>query len=289
VRPLVDARLATPDYFATIGQPILAGRTFTGVDRSFYVPPGELDTNAEFAVIVNQTMARHYWPNQDPIGRRLTTLNGPRWATVVGVVADARQQLDRPSRDEIYVPLLTGQQLSTTWLVRSNIEPAAMERQIRTAVRAIDPDQPVDNFRTLAEVRSESLEQRTLTATLLGLFGLLALVITAAGIAGVVAFSVSQRTQEFGVRMALGAQRGEVLAMVLQQGLQLVLIGLAIGLAGALVLTRVLTTMLFGIEPTDGLTFVAVSMVLVAVAALACILPARRAASVDPMVALRVG
>jgi putative ABC transport system permease protein len=289
LRPRVDARLATPDYFATIGQPILAGRTFTTSDRSFYVQPTDADADAEFAVIINQTMARHYWPNEDAIGRRLTTLNTPRWATVVGVVADTLQQLDQPSRDEIYVPLLTGQQLSTTWLVRSNVEPAAMERQIRAAVRAIDPDQPVDNFRTLAEVRSGSLEQRTLTATLLGLFGLLALVITATGIAGVIAFSVNQRTQEFGVRMALGAQRGAVLAMVLRQGLQLVLIGLAIGLAGALVLTRVLATLLFGIEPTDGLTFVAMSMVLVAAAAVACFVPARRAASVDPMVALRVG
>jgi putative ABC transport system permease protein len=162
-----------------------------------------------------------------------------------------------------------------------------MERRIRNVVRSLDPDQPVDNFRTLAEVRSESLEQRTLTAALLGLFGALALVITAAGIAGVIAFSVSQRTQEFGVRMALGAPRARVLGMVLRQGLQLVLIGLAIGLAGALVLTRVLTTLLFGIEPTDGLTFLAVSMVLVAAAALACFVPARRAASVDPMVALR--
>jgi predicted permease len=288
-RPLVDARLATPGYFATIGQPLLAGRTFTRSDRSFYTSAADADTEREFAVIVNQTMARHYWPNRDPIGRRLTTLNNPRWATVVGVVADARQQLDRPSRDEIYVPLLTGEQLSTTWLVRSNADPAALERRVREIVRALDPDQPVDNFRTLAEVRSASLEQRTLTATLLGLFGLLALTITATGIAGVVAFSVSQRTQEFGVRMALGAQRNEVLTMVLRQGLQLVLIGLAIGLAGALVLTRVLTTLLFGIEPTDGLTFVTVSMVLVAAAALACLVPARRAASVDPMVALRAG
>jgi ABC-type antimicrobial peptide transport system permease subunit len=180
-------------------------------------------------------------------------------------------------------------QLSSTWLVRSTVGPEAMERQVRAAVRSLDPDQPVDNFRTLAEVRSATLESPRLTATLLTLFGALALVITAAGIAGVVAFSVNQRTQEFGIRMALGAQRTSVLAMVLRQGLQFVLIGLAMGLAGALVLTRLLTTLLFGIEPTDGLTFVAVSMVLVAVAAVACFVPARRAASVDPMVALRVG
>jgi putative ABC transport system permease protein len=289
LRPLVDARLATPGYFETIGQRLLAGRTFHRDDQSFYVPPGSVASDREFAVIVNATMARHYWPGENPVGRRITTADDAYRATVVGVVADARQQLDQPSRDEIYVPLLTGRQLSTTWLVRASEEPEALERRIRTLVAAIDPDQPVDNFRTLAEVRSESLERRTLTATLLGLFGLLALTITAAGIGGVVAFSVSQRTQEFGVRMALGASRAALLGMVLRQGLELVLIGLAIGLAGALVLTRLLTALLFGIEPTDALTFVAVSMVLVAVAALACFVPARRAASVDPVVALRAG
>jgi putative ABC transport system permease protein len=133
-----------------------------------------------------------------------------------------------------------------------------------------------------------SLESPRLTAVLLGLFALLALAITAAGIAGVIAFSVNQRTQEFGIRMALGARRASVLSMVLRQGITLVLAGLAIGMGGALVLTRVLTTLLFGVQPTDALTFLAVSMVLVAVAAAACLIPARRAASVDPMVALRV-
>ena len=164
-----------------------------------------------------------------------------------------------------------------------------MARQVREAVYSIDPDQPIDRFRTLAEVRASTLDSPRLTATLLGLFALLALVITSAGIAGVIAFSVNQRTQEFGVRMALGAPRGSVLSMVLRQGLRLVLAGLAIGMAGAIVLTRVMTTLLFGVEPTDALTFLAVSMVLVAVAAAACLIPARRAASVDPMVALRVG
>ena len=153
----------------------------------------------------------------------------------------------------------------------------------------IDPDQPVDNFRTLADVRSASLASPALTATLLGLFGLLALVITAAGIAGVVAFSVNQRTQEFGIRMALGAARTNVLSLVLRQGLQLVAVGLALGVGGALILTRVLTTLLFDIQPNDGLTYVAVSVALMLVALGACLVPARRAASVDPMVALRVG
>jgi putative ABC transport system permease protein len=278
----VDFLFATPEYFAAIGQPLLAGRNFTLSDNW-------ATRQSAPVAIVNRTMARHYWNNEDPVGQQISSNNGQSWSTIVGVVADTRQQLREPVHDEVYVPMFQTAFLSTNWLVRSAVDPSVMQREIRSAVHAIDPDQPVDNFRTLAEVRSASLASPTLTATLLGLFGLLALIITAAGIAGVIAFSVNQRTQEFGIRMALGAQRGSVLGMVLRQGLKLVLAGLAIGLAGALVLTRVLTTLLFGIEPTDGLTFVAVSMVLVAVAAVACFVPARRAASVDPMVALRVG
>jgi predicted permease len=278
-RPLVNFYLATPDYFSTIGQPLLAGRAFVRADRDPDSPNP--------VVIINKSMARHYWPDQDPVGRRIAG-DGERWFTIVGVVADTLQQLKESAHDEVYRPLIQTTQLSTTWLLRTGIDPASMERQIRRAVRAIDPDQPVDHFRTVAEVRRASLESPRLTAVLLGLFALLALVITAAGIAGVIAFSVNQRTQEFGIRMALGAQRGSVLSMVLRQGISLVLIGLAIGMAGAVVLTRALTTILFGVQPTDALTFVAVSMVLVAVAAGACLVPARRAASVDPMVALRV-
>ena len=277
-RPQVDFHIATPDYFSTIGQPLLAGRTFTHSDR------GQTDHPV---VIINKTMARHYWPDQDPIGKRING-GGPTWFTIVGVVSDTLQQLNEPPHDEVYRPMLQGGQLSSTWLLRTEIDSKTMERQVRDAVHAVDPDQPVDHFRTMAEVRSAFLESPRLTAVLLGLFALLALVITAAGIAGVIAFSVNQRTQEFGIRMALGARRGSVLTMVLRQGITLVLVGLAIGIAGAVVLTRLLTTLLFGVEPTDALTFLTVSMVLVAVAATACVIPARRAASVDPMVALRV-
>ena len=277
-RPRVDYHFASPEYFSTIGQPIVAGRPFTRGDNG----------HEKLVVIINRAMARHYWPGQDPVGRRISS-GDDTWATIVGVVGDTLQQLNQPAHDEIYLPMFQGSQLSTNWLVRSDVDPAVMERQVRAALRSIDPDQPVDHFRTVAQVRSASLQPPRLTAALLGLFALLALVITAAGIAGVIALSVNQRTQEFGIRMALGAQRASVLGMVLRQGMQLALTGLAIGLAGAVVLTRVLSTLLFGVEPTDALTYLAVSMVLVAVAALACFVPARRAASVDPMVALRVG
>jgi putative ABC transport system permease protein len=278
-RPQVDIHLATPDYFATIGQPVIAGRAFTSSDRGL--------NSANSVVIINKAMARHYWPDQDPVGKRIKG-NDSNWFTIVGVVADTLQRLNEPVHDEVYRPMLQTSQLSTTWLLRTDVDPKSMERQLRDAVHAVDPEQPVDHFRTVAEVRSAFLESPRLTAALLGLFALLALVITAAGIAGVIALSVNQRTQEFGIRMALGAHRATVLTMVLRQGITLVLVGLAIGMAGALVLTRVLTTILFGVQPTDALTFLAVSMVLVAVAAAACLIPARRAASVDPMVALRV-
>jgi predicted permease len=278
-RPQVDIHVATPDYFSTIGQPIVAGRAFTTADRGL--------TSDNPVVIINKTMARHYWPDQDPIGKRIKG-GDARWFTIIGVVADTLQQLNEPVHDEVYRPMLQTSQLSTTWLLRTEVDPHTMERQVRNAVHAVDPEQPVDHFRTVAEVRTAFLVPHRLTAALLGLFALLALVITAAGIAGVVAFSVNQRTQEFGIRMALGARRASVLSMVLRQGITLVLTGLAIGMAGAVVLTRVLTTILFGVQPTDALTFLAVSMVLVAVAAAACLIPARRAASVDPMIALRV-
>jgi putative ABC transport system permease protein len=162
-----------------------------------------------------------------------------------------------------------------------------MAKQIRAALREIDPEQPVDRFRTLDQVRDASLAPPRLTAMLLSMFATLALIVTAAGLAGVIAFSVSQRTQEFGIRMALGARKGSVLGMVLRQGVLLVAIGLVIGASGALLLTSLISSLLFGVTPTDVATYGAVAFVLLAVAVIACYLPARRAASVDPMVALR--
>jgi putative ABC transport system permease protein len=214
---------------------------------------------------------------------------GQHWGLIVGVVADTRQQLNEAPRDEVYVSMFERGYLSGSWLVRSNRDDDSMIDEIKAAVQAIDPDQPVDRFRSLADVRRASLAPPRLTATLLGLFAALALVITATGMAGVIAYSVSQRTQEFGIRMALGAGRGTVLAMVLRQGLRFVAIGLGLGTVGALLLTRLMTTLLFGVEPTDIITFFSVALVLVVVAAIACLIPARRAASVDPLVALRVG
>jgi predicted permease len=279
VRPSVGVRIVTPGYFATLGQPLLAGRVFSRADRAGGAP----------VVIVSRSMAQRYWPGETPIGKRISGNEGRDWATVVGMVADARQHLRRPPGDEVYVPMFASGQLSSNWLVRTQNSMPSIADEIRAAVYSVDPEQPVDQFRTLEEVRLTSLESPRATATLLGVFAALALVITATGIAGVIALSVNQRTQEFGVRMALGAGRASVLGLVMKEGLQLVLSGLAIGSAGALVITQVMTSLLFGVQPTDAITFLSVAMVLAAVAAAATLIPARRAAAVDPMIALRVG
>jgi putative ABC transport system permease protein len=278
-----DIMLATPDYFRTVNQPILAGRAFTTADRG----------QTSQVVIINHAMARHYWPNEDPVGKRIADANDGRngqpieWSRIVGVAADTRQRLDLAPRDEVYIPLYETAQLTTTWLVHSTLDPDTMARAVRQAMYALDPEQPVDRFRTLTEIRATSLEAPRLTATLIGIFALLALVITAAGIAGVIAFSVNQRTQEFGIRMALGAHRARVVNMVLRQALTLVGIGLVLGTAAAAFVTQLLATLLFEVEPTDGATFITTALVLALVAMLACLAPARRAASVDPIVALR--
>ena len=288
-RPQVSFRFATPDYFKTFGQPVVAGRSFTASD-GFDGPR---------VAIVNQSAAKKFWSNENPVGRRIRgSATGP-WVTIVGVVADIRQQLDRTPADEIYVPIKQNPLLGTTWIVHSRVPVEQMISGIKAVARTHDPDLPVANFRTLAEVRSTALAPRRVIVALIGLFGLLALVITAAGIAGVIAFSVNQRTQEFGIRMALGAPRAQVLALVIREGLTLVSIGLAIGLAGAFALTKVLgavifpqqpatgLTLLYNVQTTDAATYLGVAVMLVIVALVACLMPARRAASVDPMVALR--
>jgi putative ABC transport system permease protein len=286
--PPIDVRFATPEYFSTLGQPLLSGRVFGASDV----------TSAAAVAIVNQTAAQKYWPDEDPVGTRIDSGNGGL-ITIVGVVADVRQRLDRAPGAEVYVPLAQSALLGTTWIVRTDLPASDVERSIRAAAQAHDADLPLSMFRTLADVRSTTLTPRRVVVALIGLFGLLALVITAAGIAGVVAFSVSQRTHEFGIRMALGAQRARVLSLVLREGLAMVLIGLAIGAAGAAVLTRVLGRvlvvaapqtggpLLFEVPPTDVVTYAGVAATLVAVALIACATPARRAATVDPMVALR--
>ena len=277
-QPVGDLRSASPAYFPTLGIPMVTGRLFTASDGP----------NAPQVAIVNQTLARRYWAGESAVGKRISADTGKTWITIVGVVGDVRHYgLQSEPTDEVYIPFAQLPIRESTVLIRTTADPAAMARRVAEEVLAIDPAQPVANVQTLEEVRGEALASPRLTTSLLLLFALLALCITAAGLGGVVAFSVSQRTQEIGVRMALGAGRGEVLGMVLREGLRLVALGLALGALAAVGLSRLMTGLLFHVESTDPITFSGMALVLTLIAAAACLVPARRAATVDPLVALR--
>ncbi len=275
--PRASLMIASDDYFRAMDISLIKGR--------FFAPSDNLGSPG--VALVNRTFAERNWPEEDPVGQRISASGGRTWLTVVGVVADVRQQLALEPVDEVYAPMRQIPYVTTNWVIRSTVDPVVLDSQVREAVREVDRDQPIHRLRTLDDVRAASLAPPRLTTTLLGLFAALALVITAAGIAGVIAFSVSQRTQEFGVRVALGAKRSDVVSMVVGEGVRLAITGLAIGLVGAVILGGLLSTVLFGVGPVDAVTYLAVSMVLLAVAGLACLLPALRAASIDPMTALR--
>jgi putative ABC transport system permease protein len=277
-RPSLDFRVVSPRYFETIGQRLVSGRFFEKGDLAKATP----------VALVNESLARRYWGAKDPIGERVSFGDEEEpWVTIVGVVGDVRYYgLDREPGLELYRPFAQQPGWGAV-MVRTRVEPTRAVAALGRSVHEIDPEQPVDRVRPLSEVRSESVARPRLTAILLGIFAGVALLITAAGIGGVLALSVSQRTVEIGVRMAMGAERGSVLRMILEQGLGLVLAGLVLGLVGAVALSSLIERLLFGVPGTDPLTYAAVAALLLSVAALACLLPARRAASVDPLVALR--
>jgi predicted permease len=276
--PRVDLRIASTGYFETLGIPILQGRAFADQDN----------LGAPGVAMVNRSLARRVWPDRDPTGQRISLNSGRNQLVVIGVVGDVKQYgLDSESADEIYVPLAQNPMNGLNLLVRSDLPIETVGATVRKILRGIDPEQPVFNTRSLQQVRAESLTPSRVTATLIGIFAVLALAISAAGIAGILAFSVGQRTHEIGIRMAMGAVPGDVLRMILRQAALLVLPGLALGMIGALALTRLMTGLLFGVEPTDPFTFAAVSLLLLTVAAVACFIPARRATEIHPMVALR--
>jgi predicted permease len=275
--PVLDGRSVTPGYFRTMEIPLERGRLFTDADSK----------EAPEVAIINHAMAARYWGDEDPIGRRISN-DGVHWATIVGVVGNVHQYgLDKAPTEEVYQPQEQAPTRFVSLLVRTRDDPMRIERELVEDVYAIDPDQPVADIRTLEQLREQSLAPPRLTTTLLGLFALLALVITAAGIVGVMGLMVSQRVKEIGIRMALGATSGSVLRLFLGRGLVLVLIGLTAGFAGALVGTQLLSGLLFGIEPNDPVTLAGVALLLLAVAALACFGPARKATTVDPLKALR--
>ena len=277
VAPTADIRVATPRYFETLVIPVRRGRVFSNLDHE----------EAARVVIINESMVK-YWEGRDPIGGEVSFNNGETWSRVVGIVGDVKAYgLDREAVAQIYQPLGQSNGLQGRALVRVTGDPIAAVSIIREAVHAVDPDVPIENVRTMAEIRDRSLATPRLTAMLLSVFAVLALIVTGTGITGVIATSVSQRTREFGVRMALGAGRTSVLTMVLGQGLVLVALGLVIGIAVSLALVRVLQSYLYATEPTDPLTFILVIAALLVAGALAAIGPAWRATRVDPMLALR--
>jgi putative ABC transport system permease protein len=270
-----------PNYFQAMGVQLLKGRTFTPQDTR----------ESPRVTIVNETFAKRYFPDEDPVGKRFTFGRpGPntRWITIVGVVRDTKRQgVERPIRIESWMPLAQRPSGSMELVLRTTGDPLLLSNAVREAVWSIDRDMPIPTIRTMEHVMSERVAQRRLNMLLLGLFALVALILSAVGIYGVMSYTVTQRTHEIGIRMALGAQSGDVIGLVLKQGIALTLVGVAFGLIATFMLTRLMASLLFGVSARDPITFAAIAALLTGVALLACWIPARRATKVDPMVALR--
>ena len=279
-RPIGDFNIVADGYFRTIGLSLLAGREFLASDIH----------TAPAVVIVNEVFAHRYWPGQNAIGKRIWQHgpNGGTAAEVVGVVAgDSSRRLNEVQRPAFFFPLGQKSEVALTLVVRTGLEPSGTIAALRGLVKSLDQNIPVFGIRTLAEQKDGSLALQRMAATLLGGFGFLALLLAALGIYGLLAYSVSRRTREMGLRMALGAQGSDVLGLILRQGLGLSVAGMALGLAGAVGVTRLLRGFLHQVQPMDPLTFGATTAILFGVAVAACWFPARRAARVDPIVALR--
>ena len=280
--PWGDVRETLPGFFETLKVPLIRGRTIAESDRA----------DVPQVVVVDEEAARHFWPGVDPIGKRITfdviSQKDAKWVTVVGVVGHiAHEGLDAERRVQLHFPHAQWGQAEMGFIVRTAGEPTAVVNAVRAAVREIDRDQPIADVFTMDTLMDRAVGQRRLSMTLLGTFASLAMVLAALGIYGVTAFDVTQRSREIGVRMALGAARSNVLAMVLKQGLTIAAVGVVVGILGALLVTRVLQTQLFGIASTDPVTFASVAVGLLGVAALAILLPAMRATRVNPVEALR--
>jgi putative ABC transport system permease protein len=276
-KPSVPVRFVSPDYMALMRMRVLQGRSFVAADEADGAPR---------VAVVSESLARQLWPGAVPMGKRLAVGmadDGPASREIVGVVADIKTRLDEPGQAEIYVPFVHDPFPFLTVVVR----PAAMAGSVRAAVLAVDPAQPIGELKTMEERLRSSVDRRRLSALLLALFAGLALVLATIGVYGVLSYHVAQRTRELGIRMALGAQARQLRRMVIGQAVRWALLGLAIGVAGALALTRVLASQLYGVSPADPLTFTALAALVLAVSAVASLVPARRATRVDPMIAMR--
>ena len=281
--PSTHFRSVSSGYFQTMNVPIVQGRAFTERDTQ----------DAPRVIIINQALARRDFPDQNPLGRRInmggTDPQGqPIWWEIVGVAADVRSvELREEAAPELYLSALQETWTGMSMVVRTDIEPAGLTPQIRGIVTDVDKSAPVSEVKTMEQIVSSAITQPRFNLFLLGLFSGIALLLSAAGIYGVTSYSVTQRTHEFGIRMALGAQASDVLKMTLGQGMRLIAAGVVIGLVASFALTRLLKTLVFGVSVTDPLTFVSITVVLSFAALLACYIPARRATRVDPLIALR--
>jgi predicted permease len=274
-----NTRIVSPDYFRVMEIPLLKGRYFNEQDRA-----GEPEV-----VIVDETLAARFWPNENPLGKRLQQRGKEgSWRTVVGVISSARQySTEKEPPITVYYPHEQYAARNMYVLVRTTSDPAAMTTAVTREIQSVDAELPVFDVNTMEQRLYESLARQRFSMFLLGVFASVALILAGVGLYGVMSYWVNQRIHEIGIRMALGAQPGNILRLVIRQALILVLSGIALGLVGAFALTRVMSSLLFGISATDGLTFIALSLFLAAVALLSSYIPARRAAKVDPMIALR--
>ncbi len=278
-QPHTNYYAVTPGYFRAMGIRLVRGRLFTAHD----------DAKASRVALINETLARQYFPHEDPLGKRINVTNGPdAWREIVGIVADVTQYgVDRATTNQTYEPYAQKPFTGINIVIRTDGPVAPLLGALRPAVYAVDKDQPVGSIRALEDIFSDSIARQRFATLLLGVFSIVALVIAAIGIYGVMAYNVTQRTSEIGIRLALGAQPRDVLRLVLAHGGKLVGLGLLLGLVAALAGGRLLESMLYKTSPRDPLTLGAITLLLAAAAALACLLPARRATKVDPMIALR--
>jgi putative ABC transport system permease protein len=289
--PSMELTVVSPEYFRALGIPLLRGRYFTEQDNLDHLRGPEFSGKSEEersaaavkALIVDEEFARRYWPNEDPIGKRVSGVS------VVGVVARVKMERlgEQGGLVQAYIPLLQNPKSGGSVVIKTTLGPEALIAAARRQVLALDPELPIYDVRTLTERLENSLAPERLNLSLLGSFAAVALLLALIGLYGVVSYAVTQRTHEIGVRMALGAKSRDVLKLVIEQGMKLVLCGVLIGLGGAMALTRLMRTLLFGVSATDPLTFGLIAALLAGVALLSCYLPARRATKVDPMVALR--